>query len=113
MQASKFLLVSVTALIVTLGQGHPVHFPRPILSLSKISKEMERAEKAETNWKHKVTPDTGDLLSYELINAVYHFYVLYSLTDKLSKYDRNMFHSYVAFFASDHRRQDTHITTVR
>ena len=74
MQTNQLLLISATA--VTLVQGHLVHFHRPILSFSQISKvKLKRFDMRskrhcgcggdrdgrKKNWKHKVTPDQGDL----------------------------------------------------
>ena len=52
-------------------KGHPVHFSRPIPSLSQISKvqlkrflrekQKSAADAAEMNWKHKATPERSDL----------------------------------------------------
>ena len=74
-QTSKFLLIDATA--VTLGQGHgkviQYIFPDPYILCAKYlrfssngfdmrGKSFAAADAAaETNWKHKVTPDRVDL----------------------------------------------------
>ena len=80
-QTSKFLLIDATA--VTLGQGHgkviQYIFPDPYILCAKYLRfssngfdvrgktccgadatDAAVADAAETNWKHKVTPDWGD-----------------------------------------------------
>ena len=78
-QTSKFLLIDVTA--VTLGQGHR----NAILDISPdsyilcakyqwfrwngfdvrvVAAADAAAHAAETNWKHKFTPDWGDLIKW-------------------------------------------------
>ena len=65
-QTSKFLLIDATTM--TLGQGHgkviQYIFPDPYILCAKylrFSSKVFAAAEAETNWKHKVTPDQGDL----------------------------------------------------
>ena len=74
-QTNKFLLMD--AIAVTLGQGHRkvIQYisPDPYILCAKYQRfssngfEWEwivfaAADAAETNWKHKVTPDRGDLI---------------------------------------------------
>ena len=74
-QTSKFLLIDATA--VTLSQGHGkvtqyipqthIFFVANIKGLAQTvltweGKVFAAADAAETNWKHKVTPDWGDLI---------------------------------------------------
>ena len=74
-QTSKFLLINATA--VTLGQGHGkviqyisqthIFFVPNIKGMAQTvltwrGKDFAAADAAETNWKHKVTPDRGDLM---------------------------------------------------
>ena len=82
-QTSNFLVIDATA--VTLGQGYGkvIQYisPDPYILCAKylrsssngfdVRQKMlrrrtaeEAADAAETNWKHKVTPDWGDLITY-------------------------------------------------
>ena len=76
MQTSKFLLIDATA--ATLGQGHQKVIQYISLDLYILcakylwfssngltweAKFVAAADAAETNWKHKVTPDWGDLMT--------------------------------------------------
>ena len=79
LQTSKFLFIIVTA--VTLGQGHQKviqYIFRDLYFLclkylrfswngltweAKVFAAAAADAVAETNWKHKVTPDRGDLMS--------------------------------------------------
>ena len=81
-QTSTFLLIDATA--VTLGQGHGeviqyisqthIFFVPNIWGLAQTVLTWEakvfcgggRADAVETSWKHKVTPDRGDLNSQVL-----------------------------------------------
>ena len=78
-QTSNFLLIDATA--VTLGQGHGkvIQYisPEPYILCTKYQRfssnsfdvrgksfSVTDADAVETNWKHKVTPDRGDLIIY-------------------------------------------------
>ena len=78
-QASKFILIYETA--VTLGQGHgkAIQYisPDPYILCAKYRRfssngfdvrgkiaAADAVDAAETNWKHKVTPDRGDLINW-------------------------------------------------
>ena len=80
-QTSKFLLVNTTA--VTLGQGHEkvIQYisPDPYILCPKYQRFSANgfdvrgknfaaadADAAETNWKHKVTPERGDLIDFKI-----------------------------------------------
>ena len=68
-QTNKFLLIDATA--VTLGQGHGkvIEYisPDPYILCAKYLRFSSNAatdtSAAETNWKHKVTPDWGELIN--------------------------------------------------
>ena len=87
-QTSKFLLIDATAM--TLGQGHGkvIQYisPDPYILCAKFlnlaqtvltweAKVVAAADAdadtgvAETNWKHKVTPDWGDLMTRKVWSA--------------------------------------------
>ena len=75
-QTSKFLLINATAMTLGQGQGKVIQYisPDPYILCAKYQTvltwegkvfaavDAADADAAETNWKHKVTPDRGDLI---------------------------------------------------
>ena len=79
-QTSKFLLIDATAATLCQGHGKVIQYisPDPYILCAKylrfssngfdmrggavVAAVDAAADAAETNWKHKVTPDWGDLI---------------------------------------------------
>ena len=83
-QTSKFMLIDATAVTLGQGQGKVIQYisPNPYILCAKYlrsssweakvvaSADAAAADAAETNWKHKVTPDRGDLIMLQQGNAL-------------------------------------------
>ena len=89
-QRSKFLLISTTATTYCVMERSSNTFPQTHIFLVPNIKGLAQtvltwegkvfaaadpdvADAAETNWKHKVTPDRGDLTMYWQVSVMIHF----------------------------------------
>ena len=67
MQTSNFFLINTTAVSFSQGHGKVIQYILPDLHILWEAKVIAAADAAvgaaETNWKHKVTPDRGDFMT--------------------------------------------------
>ena len=101
-QASKFLLIDATAVNFDQGHGEVIQYISPDLYIlcpkylrfssngfdvkGNFKCNLVAADAVETNWKHKVIPDRGELISKYMMTVVcqesvwgmvYYLYALY------------------------------------